>query len=1145
MDGDHVGAMMKNKKNANSIFTLFNNLTGENNQDPKFCVELVKTLCGEQFNIGTTNNFVYSIKRIVKALGSPRSHSQCGSFAALTCILKYGACSVEDVLNALDREQKSIHGATKSEIRALDTECVLACGAVIHSGLFMEQSVAVQQSIVTKLIEGGKKKSYLFTVACRFIIDIIQLSSAELFNETIWPICKTELLDNFSESSSSIEYFHLVTNCMIRSPKPLSKFLKRKSSSDYLFLRKLLNHLFGNSIKSTHPVYECAARLLCVKQKDLIILWSECVEENGNINNVKDNLLVTLFFHIMKYLRDASIVPHLLVPKFIDVLIKALTFKKVKTPQDNNSHAHARAALTSITDLLNKDGTLDGAKLETIFKLLLFPANMKFEMKTGTKIIQQLVSNLTSESTIKLLEIYKQVITDEIKKETEEGGKENWNSKEKQIALGNFVRTINHPSVRNDVPLKLEQIKFIFQIGFVTKNAYPLELKKFGKECFYKAVMLQMPTLKDLVLLLDELVMYVNCHIENRNLDISEEVLEWWNKQFLVVQKLRNDCTNKYFIALHVLLIYMGFQLFLDLDLAKGGIQELLSCYSHIKQVETLKRSKRGKNGKNVNSADELHWTEVTIDLILSLLSRENKLWRHVISCIFPQIVMHATPMALNQIIEALDPKSEKVVLEDVNSEGDDEDESESSGSETEDSELEDHEQEDSANDQLRMAVREALGYSAALTDDESVDMDQMNEEEEKRLNESLAEAFRMFKPNSGGRRKKQSKEEEALMHFRLRALDLVEIYILNNPSMEGCLNLILPLLNALEFSIKDAHQAPLRARLESIIKCLGSVKSFSHVENVTEELLKNLFQAVVNKKEISALVFVEMTSRISECTAFLVRCSQSLPEGECCLVTEYNSLLRAFFQARDLKLPISMFQSIMRITWKGCYKLIPTLFEFLSTPSVRVFKKMKIIELLQLFYKNEKLHSVSGEDDKLVLTKEEINFVETFNCFLVEYGKSDAKTSEKMYATFFSQIIMLINIIRNNTRKHRSSQMTRPPWEILVLTLAQISTVKENKKTRSQLVNLADLLNVVVNVTEKLGKKRKLGLGSKEENEREGEGGQNVTVEPKKKKKKLGRFNFKKESRKLREEGSSNGLKVFRFSSVNVRSLESLREEP
>lgn len=1150
MEDIHAGLTVKNKKNINSIFTLFSNLTGEKNQDPKYCVELVKVLLGERFNIGSTNNFVYSIKRLVKALGSTRLHSQCGCFAALACILRYHGCSVEDVLKVLNEEQQSVSEATKSEIRSLNIGSILACGAIIHSGSFAEQSSMTQQLILKKLIEGGKKKSYLFTAACRFIVVIVQTLDEQEFKENIWPICKSELLRNLSECD--VDFFYLLTACMIKSPKTLSKFLKKNLRSDDLLLREIILFLFSNSVKCNHPIYENIAKLLCCKNELLIKIWSKCVEENGKINFLKDNLLITLFSHIIKNLKEAKIVPLLLVPKFIDILMKVLTFKKTKTPKENACFQLASMTLTSVTSLLNTKTTLDETRLETVKKLLLFPANMKFEIKTGTKIIQNLVFQLNSDSTIELINIYRKIISDDLKKITiNEGNEENWNSKEKQRALCNLLKTLNHPSIKNNVTLKLEQIIFIFEIGFLKGTEFPIEFKKYAQECFFKAILLKMPSLKDLVFLLNKLSTHVNHHIANENLEISEEMIKWWFKQFSAVQELQKESTNKFYITVHVLLIYMGFQLFLDTDLAKGGIEELLSCYARLKNAHAKKKNIKNRNEKN-NYPNEPHWTEVTVDLILSLLSRENKFWRHVISCIFSQVVKYATPMALRQIIDALDPKSEKTVLEELESEGDSEGEGEeesnsesiSTSTDTDESEeIEDNEQEDKENDQLRMAVRQALGYSAGFTDEESVDMDQMDEEEEKKLNENLAEAFRLFKTGSRGRKKKQTKEEEAVMHFRLRVLDLVEIYINNNPSMEGCLNLILPLLSILELSIKNHHQNPLRNRVDTILKNISSVKNFSNSENVDLSTIKNLFEAVIDKKEISSLVFVEMSPRISDCAVFLIRCTQNLSNNEFIpLVDEYKSLLKAYFESRDAKLPISMFQAIIRMTWKGNFELVNILFEFLSFPSIRIFKKLKVIELLQIFYKNDKLHSSCEESCKIELTDVEINFINVFHNFLTAYQKNETKTTEKMYLAFFSQIIILINIIQNSAKRHRSEMKKYPSWEKLVFALSQIEIVNKNKKARSQLSNLANSLGITLSANGKAKRKRKKIKEDKTETEMNDDNQEEFNAgEPKKKKKKKishEKLELKKESRKLREEVSSGGLKVFKFSSVNLHSL-------
>lgn len=65
------------------------------------------------------------------------------------------------------------------------------------------------------------------------------------------------------------------------------------------------------------------------------------------------------------------------------------------------------------------------------------------------------------------------------------------------------------------------------------------------------------------------------------------------------------------------------------------------NCYEHHKS----------DNQENENN-DELHWVEVVVELMLSLLARESYLLRQLISRIFSHLCPELTPQASHQILQ-------------------------------------------------------------------------------------------------------------------------------------------------------------------------------------------------------------------------------------------------------------------------------------------------------------------------------------------------------------------------------------------------------------------------------------------------------------------------------------------------------------
>ena len=102
----------------------------------------------------------------------------------------------------------------------------------------------------------------------------------------------------------------------------------------------------------------------------------------------------------------------------------------------------------------------------------------------------------------------------------------------------------------------------------------------------------------------------------------------------------------------------------------------------------------------------------------------------------------------------------------------------------------------------------------------ESVDIDEMDEDEGRQLDEALSQAFRMYKASKPKRNtKKQITDDRILMHFRIRVVDLLEIYLKSEhggteASLASYIDIMLVLFSLLEFCIKDAHQKPLENRV-------------------------------------------------------------------------------------------------------------------------------------------------------------------------------------------------------------------------------------------------------------------------------------------------------------------------------------------
>ena len=97
----------------------------------------------------------------------------------------------------------------------------------------------------------------------------------------------------------------------------------------------------------------------------------------------------------------------------------------------------------------------------------------------------------------------------------------------------------------------------------------------------------------------------------------------------------------------------------------------------------------------------------------------------------------------------------------------------------------------------------------------ESINMDDLSEGEMKSLDKALSSAFQGFRKSRPARKtqKKLPKEKTALMHFRLRCLDLVEALATKEIGIDLASACLLPLLALLETTVKEPLQKPLMNR--------------------------------------------------------------------------------------------------------------------------------------------------------------------------------------------------------------------------------------------------------------------------------------------------------------------------------------------
>ena len=470
--------------------------------------------------------------------------------------------------------------------------------------------------------------------------------------------------------------------------------------------------------------------------------------------------------------------------------------------------------------------------------------------------------------------------------------------------------------------------------------------------------------------------------------------------------------TKKLQTVFNILLLNMGLQLFREPEMAGPAIRDLLKCLEKTNQ-HTKTNMKTKTNSEDKEKEEDPEWIEVVVDLFLHLLSQNNSALRNIVNALFPHLCDNLSLTAVHQILAMLDmkdgynPLSSKNEPEEDDNDGseddaeknadddesnndddddddeddeeddddddDDEDENDDEEDEDDDEEDEDDDEEEgvTASDKLRNAISQALianGVSTRIDDDmESIDLNEMTEEEGRKLDEALTNAFKAMKKSGGGtsqarKTKGYRVQTTTVMHFRIRVLDLIELYLQNSPSLLISIEIMLALYNMLEFCVGDELQ-PLQVKVEKVLSKLTSFKNYKPEEDLTEDNIVNFIRLIVEKKAPVPSYDI-MNKMRNKCTCFLISNAFRINSDEKTdkilqLCQEYT---QEFINSRNPIINITLLSDIFKLRWRNVWNLAEDITKHGLNLQTRTFRRIQIYEILSLLYKNNELQKLNEE---------------------------------------------------------------------------------------------------------------------------------------------------------------------------------------
>ncbi|XP_011211843.2 myb-binding protein 1A [Bactrocera dorsalis] len=474
--------------------------------------------------------------------------------------------------------------------------------------------------------------------------------------------------------------------------------------------------------------------------------------------------------------------------------------------------------------------------------------------------------------------------------------------------------------------------------------------------------------------------------------------------------------SDKLELVFQILLLNMGLQLFREPEMAGPAIEDLLKCMQRIKEKHKSKQKAKGGVKTAEGESEEPEWIEVVVDLFLHLLSQNAIALRNIVNALFPHLCDSLNLTAVHQILAVLDMKDGHNPLSAHGEESDDDEDNEEDSADEEsktkltngkagsdaasdsdadedddgdddeddddeddddDDADEDEDEEATSADKLRNAVSQALmehgGMPTAADDDDdmaSIDLNDMSEEQGRKLDEALAEAFKaMRKTGGGGAAAKKSKSYRVkittVMHFRIRVLDLLEIYLQQQPPLLIAIEIMLALYNMLPYCVGDELK-PLQTKVEKVLQKLTTLKC--DTADVQEDELVAFIRLIVEQKS-PATAFEVMNKMRNKCIIFLVNNANKIAAEksvECKKVlTLCQEYIQEFLQSRNPSVNITLLSDIFRLRWTGVWNLAVTLTHDGLNMKTRAFRRIQIYEILEVLYKNHDLQRLDVSSTK------------------------------------------------------------------------------------------------------------------------------------------------------------------------------------
>lgn len=367
--------------------------------------------------------------------------------------------------------------------------------------------------------------------------------------------------------------------------------------------------------------------------------------------------------------------------------------------------------------------------------------------------------------------------------------------------------------------------------------------------------------------------------------------------------------------------------------------------------------------------------------------------------------------------------------------------------------------------------------------------MDDISEEDMKKMDEALANVFRQLSRKKGqGLKKKERKDKLAVVHFKIRVLDLINVYLSHQPSLEHILIIINFVRDTLERIFgKNKDNKPFENRLIATLKKITNLKKTQKYridEDFDGDSIVETLKSFTSMANNSSPIMTSLNNPqpiFSQVCSLLVKSSLTL--GDKSLNRKVNQvfeeamddffqkglvikllismriyLITIYFTSSQCMLPVTFFLQPMLTNWKGSWQLMNKLCKYTFDQKIRQFRRNQGATLLATLFKNANLLSDPPKDisDKVnaLLTQvaKEFNSIET-NSFKPRYVTELLALLHAIHSTDISkinwnEIKVSLEDIREKVPTNMNFSYVKPAYNKIAVDLG-VTLLQANDKQR------------------------------------------------------------------------------------------------